>query len=185
MRLEVRKLQQRLSLTTVFVTHDQQEALSISDVVAVMNRGRVEQVGTPAEVYQRPRSEFVADFVGSTNLMPGVVRGYDAVNRQAVVEVEGGVSTLQVWHDQPLVPGAQVKVLCKPEQLRVIANVEACVVRGQLSAAAYLGSVTQYQVELLSCSLEVVMPAEQAPMLELGSHVGVELPTQMLRLIEL
>jgi ABC-type Fe3+/spermidine/putrescine transport system ATPase subunit len=185
MRLEVRKLQQRLSLTTVFVTHDQQEALSISDVVAVMNRGRVEQVGTPAEVYQRPRSEFVADFVGSTNLMPGVVRAYDAANRQAVVEVEGGVSSLHVWHDQPLAPGTQVKVLCKPEQLRVIRDAEACVVRGQLSAAAYLGSVTQYQVELRSCSLEVVMPAEQAPMLELGSHVGVELPTQMLRLIEL
>jgi putative spermidine/putrescine transport system ATP-binding protein len=183
MRLEVRKLQQRLSLTTVFVTHDQQEALSISDVVAVMNRGRVEQVGTPAEVYQRPRSEFVADFVGSTNLLPAVVRGYDAVNRQAVVEVEGGVSTLQIWHDQPLAAGAQVKVLCKPEQLRLIGDVDACVLRGQLSAAAYLGSVTQYQVELSSCSLEVVVPAEEAPMLELGSMVGVELPTQMLRLI--
>jgi len=183
MRLEVRKLQQRLSLTTVFVTHDQQEALSISDVVAVMNRGRVEQVGTPAEVYQRPRSEFVADFVGSTNLMPAVVRGYDALNRLVVVEVEGGVSTLQIWHDQPLAAGAQVKVLCKPEQLRLIGDLDACVLRGQLSAAAYLGSVTQYQVELSSCSLEVVVPAEEAPMLELGSMVGVELPTQMLRLI--
>ena len=185
MRLEVRKLQQRLSLTTVFVTHDQQEALSISDVVAVMNRGRVEQVGSPAEVYQRPRSEFVADFVGSTNLLPGVVRGYDAVNQLAAIDVEGGVSTLQVWHDHPLTAGALVKVLCKPEQLRLVADVAQCVVRGQLSAAAYLGSVTQYQVELSSCSLEVVMPAEQAPMFALGSTVGVELPTQMLRLIEL
>ncbi len=179
MRLQVRKLQQRLRLTTVFVTHDQQEALSISDVVAVINDGKVEQVGTPADVYQQPRSEFVADFIGSTNLLPGIVRGYEASTGEAVVLVEGGASIL-VAHEQRLAGGAHVKVLCKPEQLRLDPAGE---LRGTLSAAAYLGSVIQYQVEVGSSSLEVVMPAGDAAY-DVGATVGVDVRGQALRLIE-
>ena len=179
MRLQVRKLQQRLRLTTVFVTHDQQEALSLSDVVAVINAGKVEQVGTPAEVYQQPRSEFVADFIGSTNLLPGVVRGYDAATREAVVSVENGAS-IRVPHEPPLPAGAHVKVLCKPEQLRLDPGGE---LRGTLSAAAYLGSVIQYQVEVGSSSLEVVMPAGDGSF-DVGATVGIDVRGQALRLIE-
>ena len=179
MRLEVRKLQQRLGLTTVFVTHDQQEALSLSDVVAVMNHGRVEQVGTPAEVYEHPRSEFVADFIGSTNLLPGVVRDYKG--DLPVVELDGG-ARLTVPHDRPLGIGAAVKVLAKPEQLRVLS--EGGPVSGSVSSLAYLGSVTQYLVELSSCSVEVLMPAGEGPNVGVGSTVGIELRPETLRLIE-
>jgi putative spermidine/putrescine transport system ATP-binding protein len=179
MRMQVRKLQQRLRLTTVFVTHDQQEALSLSDVVAVMNAGNVEQVGTPAEVYQQPRSEFVADFIGSTNLLPGIVHAYEVASQQAVVAVEGG-ATIHVTHEQPLAVGARVKVLCKPEQLRLDPSGE---LRGWLSAAAYLGSVIQYQVEVGSSSLEVVMPAGDGAF-EVGAEVGIDVRNQALRLIE-
>ena len=179
MRLQVRKLQQRLQLTTVFVTHDQQEALSLSDVVAVMNDGNLEQVGTPAEVYQKPDSEFVADFIGSTNLLPGVVQAYEVGMREAVVTVEGGAS-IRVPHDQPLSVGSQVKVLCKPEQLRLEPAGE---LRGVLSAAAYLGSVIQYQVVVGSTSLEVVMPAGDG-VFEVGTSVGIQPNGQALRLIE-
>jgi ABC-type Fe3+/spermidine/putrescine transport system ATPase subunit len=180
MRLEVRKLQQRLALTTVFVTHDQQEALSLSDVVAVINNGKLEQVGTPTEVYQRPVSEFVADFIGSTNLIPGVVRGYDHAARQADILVEGN-ALLRVSHDRPLEAGGQVKILCKPEHLRLVAD---GTLRGQLSAVAYLGSVIQYQVELGECSLEVVAPAESGPVAELGTEVHLDVRAEHLRLIE-
>jgi iron(III) transport system ATP-binding protein len=179
MRLQVRKLQQRLRLTTVFVTHDQQEALSLSDVVAVINEGKVEQVGSPAEVYQQPRSEFVADFIGSTNLLPGIVRSYDAATGRASVLVEGG-ATIHVPHDQALAGGARVKVLCKPEQLRLDPAGE---LRGTLTAAAYLGSVIQYQVEVGSSSLEVVMPAGGG-IHEPGATVGIDMRGQALRLIE-
>jgi ABC-type Fe3+/spermidine/putrescine transport system ATPase subunit len=179
MRLQVRKLQQRLRLTTVFVTHDQQEALSLSDVVAVMNDGNVEQVGTPAEVYQKPHSEFVADFIGSTNLLPGVVRAYEAATHEAVVMVEGGAS-IRVAHDQPLATGSHVKVLCKPEQLRLDPAGE---LRGVLSAAAYLGSVIQYQVDVGSTNLEVVMPAGDGGF-EVGTSVGIDPSGHALRLIE-
>ena len=180
MRLQVRKLQQRLAVTTVFVTHDQQEALSLSDVVAVINHGKLEQVGTPTEVYQRPASEFVADFIGSTNLIPGVVRGYADEARQAEVLV-GGNALLRVFHDRPLASGAQVKILCKPEQLRLVPDGP---LRGQLSAIAYLGSVIQYQIELGECSLEVVAPAEVGPFAELGAEVHLDVRPEQLRLIE-
>jgi putative spermidine/putrescine transport system ATP-binding protein len=179
MRLQVRKLQQRLRLTTVFVTHDQQEALSLSDVVAVINNGTIEQVGTPADVYQQPRSEFVADFIGSTNLLPGVVREYDVAGGAAVVGLEGGAS-IRVPHDQPLPAGTQVKVLCKPEQLRLDPAGE---LRGTLSAAAYLGSVIQYQVEVGSSSLEVVMSAGDGAF-DVGAAVGIDVRGQALRLIQ-
>jgi putative spermidine/putrescine transport system ATP-binding protein len=180
MRLQVRQLQQRLQLTTVFVTHDQQEALSLSDVVAVINEGKLEQVGTPNEVYQRPASEFVADFIGSTNLIPGVVRGYDADARVAEILVSGD-GILHVAHDRPLAAGRPVKILCKPEQLRLAADGP---LRGELSAVAYLGSVIQYQVELGGCSLEVVVPAEEGPTADLGAAVGLDVRADQLRLIE-
>ncbi len=179
MRLQVRNLQQRLRLTTVFVTHDQQEALSLSDVVAVINNGKVEQVGTPAEVYQQPRSEFVADFIGSTNLLPGVVQGYDAARGTAAVLVEGG-TRIEVAHEQPLGEGTHVKVLCKPEQLRLDPSGE---LRGTLSAAAYLGSVVQYQVEVGSSSLEIVMPAGDE-LYAVGAPVCIDVRGEVLRLIE-
>jgi len=180
MRLEVRKLQQRLALTTVFVTHDQQEALSLSDVVAVINRGKLEQVGTPMEVYQRPTSEFVADFIGSTNLIPGVVRAYDTATQQAEVAV-GGDATLQVWHDRPLVPGGLVKVLCKPEHLRLVGDGPLL---GELSAVAYLGSVIQYQVEFADSTLEIVAPTESAPAGAPGDQVHIAVRAEQLRLVE-
>ncbi len=181
MRLEVRKLQRRLQLTTVFVTHDQQEALSLSDVVAVINEGKVEQVGTPAEVYQHPDSEFVADFIGSTNLLPGVVRDYDAASGECDVVVDGHAS-IRVPHDQPLASGTRVKVLCKPEQLRVAPDGQ---LTGEVSAVAYLGSVIQYQVEIGSSSLEIVEPADGGPLSELGDTVRVALRADRLRLIAL
>lgn len=183
MRVEVRKLQQRLGLTTVFVTHDQQEALALSDVVAVMNQGHVEQVGTPAEVYEHPRSEFVADFIGSTNLLPGTVLAYEPRSQEAVVEVEGG-STVRVWHDRPLSARSQVKILAKPEKLRLLpSESESCTIRGRVSSVAYFGAVTQYLVELASCSIEVLMPADSS--IAGGSLIGLELRPEALRLIEL
>ena len=75
MRVELRELQRRLDITSLYVTHDQEEALAISDRVIVMNGGRIEQIGTPEDIYNRPHSRFVADFVGSANLIEGKVRG--------------------------------------------------------------------------------------------------------------
>src|SRR4029077_708212 len=90
MRVELRELQRRLEITSLYVTHDQEEALAISDRVIVMNGGRIEQIGTPEEIYNRPCSRFVADFVGSANLIEGTVRG-SGPNGTLLFETKGGV----------------------------------------------------------------------------------------------
>jgi iron(III) transport system ATP-binding protein len=89
MRVELRELQRRLDITSLYVTHDQEEALAISDRVIVMNGGRIEQIGSPEEIYNRPRSRFVADFVGSANLIRGKVRGPSGANGTLIFEAEG------------------------------------------------------------------------------------------------
>ena len=91
MRVELRELQRRLDITSLYVTHDQEEALAISDRVIVMNGGRIEQIGTPEEIYNRPRSRFVADFVGSANLIEGTVRGRRRRTARCCSKREGGV----------------------------------------------------------------------------------------------
>jgi iron(III) transport system ATP-binding protein len=91
MRVELRELQRRLDITSLYVTHDQEEALAISDRVIVMDNGRIEQIGSPEEIYNRPRSRFVADFVGSANLIQGKVRGPSGVNGTLMFEADGGM----------------------------------------------------------------------------------------------
>ena len=90
MRVELRHLQQTLGITTVYVTHDQEEALAISTVVAVMHEGRIAQVGSPREIYVRPSSRFVAGFVGDSNVLDGVVE--EQQNGTCVVRTEAGCS---------------------------------------------------------------------------------------------
>jgi ABC-type Fe3+/spermidine/putrescine transport system ATPase subunit len=94
MRVELRELQHRLSFTSVYVTHDQEEALAISDRVIVMSGGKIEQIGTPQDIYDRPRNRFVADFVGSANLIAGRVRPGSAADGSAVFETAEGLSLL-------------------------------------------------------------------------------------------
>jgi iron(III) transport system ATP-binding protein len=91
MRVELRELQRRLDITSLYVTHDQEEALAISDRVIVMNGGRIEQIGTPEDIYNRPRTRFVADFVGSANIIAGTVRGPSGDGSTLIFDTEGGV----------------------------------------------------------------------------------------------
>ncbi|TPG42328.1 ABC transporter ATP-binding protein [Roseomonas nepalensis] len=130
LQLEVRRLQRRLRLTTLFITHDQEEALIMSDRIAVMEGGRIEQVGPPAELYARPATRFVADFLGESNLLEGGLR--DGV---AAVPGFGGVP-LPGSHP----PGA-VTLLLRPEALRLAADAEAapCQGRGRVVETIFLG----------------------------------------------
>ena len=98
MRVELRELQRRLDITSVYVTHDQEEALAISDRVIVMNVGVIEQIGTPEEIYNRPKSRFVADFVGSANLIKGKIIGPGAFEAEGgtILKTVGGTSGTEV-----------------------------------------------------------------------------------------
>ena len=149
-RAEIRKLQQELGITTIYVTHDQEEALSLSDRVAVMKDGRVLQVGVPKELYERPRTRFVADFVGTNNLLPGLVRE----RRGERVVVDTGVGRLEA------IPNAAAGIIdrcvlaIRPENVAIAATGAGSTganggnaVSGRVAFTSYLGSTLRYDVE--------------------------------------
>ena len=115
MQLEIRGLHRALGLTVIFVTHDQDEALTMSDRVAVLNRGRIEQLDTPSGLYDRPRTRFVAEFIGETNLIEGRVVAVDG----GVARVSAGDATLVCRCEAPPAPGSAVLVSVRPEMLHV------------------------------------------------------------------
>lgn len=116
MQLELKSLQERVGITFIFVTHDQEEALTMSDRIAVMHAGKVLQVGTPTEIYERPACRFVADFIGETNFIDGTVR--DTADGFAVVETSRGerVSGATPYH---IAPGTPVSLSVRPEKTRL------------------------------------------------------------------
>jgi ABC-type Fe3+/spermidine/putrescine transport system ATPase subunit len=115
MRDEIRALQQRLRITTIFVTHDQDEALAISDEVVVMDQGRIVERGLPQEIYAWPRREFTARFLGVSNRIPGVVRSVSGES----AEVEVALGTLRCRGCEGLAPGGEVSVFMRPESFRL------------------------------------------------------------------
>jgi ABC-type Fe3+/spermidine/putrescine transport system ATPase subunit len=117
MRLELRDLQQRLSTTTIFVTHDQDEAFEMSDRVVLLNHGRIEQIGTPEELYDAPATRFAAEFIGETNLIEGVVAGVDGSRLSVEAAVGGRYDALA--RDGRLRAGDGVYLMVRPERIDV------------------------------------------------------------------
>ncbi len=114
MRVEIRRLQKSLGLTAIYVTHDQEEALAISDRIAVLRDGRIEQVGTPETIYRAPQTAFVAEFMGSTNIILGVAAGFDG----SATTVAAGGAMFQV-RGRAGAPGAKVLLSIRPETMRL------------------------------------------------------------------
>src|SRR2546425_3806875 len=142
-RAEIRKLQQQLGITTIYVTHDQEEALSLSDRVAVMKDGRVLQVGAPKELYERPRTRFVADFVGTNNLVPGRV----SARAPGQLVVETPLGPLRAIEEA--VVGERCVLAIRPENVALDSGPSPAgnVVRGRVAFVSYLGSTVRYDVE--------------------------------------
>ncbi|RUX10752.1 ABC transporter ATP-binding protein, partial [Mesorhizobium sp. M2A.F.Ca.ET.042.01.1.1] len=113
--VEIKKIQKATGITAIFVTHDQEEALSMSDRIVVMNAGSVEQIGTPEEVYERPATGFVADFLGKANMLAGTVSRSD---RRTTVALAAG-QTVDVGSPRPLAQGSKVTVVVRPQKLSV------------------------------------------------------------------
>ncbi|MET7987148.1 MULTISPECIES: ABC transporter ATP-binding protein [unclassified Streptomyces] len=163
LREEIRRLQLELGITTLFVTHDQEEALSMADRVAVMRAGRLEQCASPAELYGRPATAFVAEFVGTMSRIPGTLDG----DR---VEVLG--RRLPVDGDAP-VPG-EVDVLVRPEAVRVSADDAG---DARVVATAFLGAATRVTVRLADgTEVKADLPTHEAAALASGAAVTVTLP---------
>ena len=144
MRMEIRRVCKEFKLTTVYVTHDQKEALSIADRMAILESGHILQVGAPREVYKRPKKKTVANFIGETDFLPGTVLGIDG----HLVTVETAVGKFQGVFgdpDRPQPAGAAVTVSIRPECWELHRDPEARnVVRGHIGECIYLGEVAQY-----------------------------------------
>jgi iron(III) transport system ATP-binding protein len=143
MRSEIRRIQKYLGITSVYVTHDQVEAMTISDRIVIMNEGRIEQVGTPTETYRHPQSRFVADFIGRANFIPGNVRSQQ--NGQLSLDMLGVTLTVDAADDD-YESGAEVTVVVRPEMM--ILNQTQTHVDGTVRRASYLGNVVEYDVEV-------------------------------------
>ena len=140
-------MQRRLGMTFVYVTHDQQEALSLSDWIAVMNAGRVEQAGPPWEIYYHPRTAFLADFVGAVNLVPGTV--VETRAGAAVVSFGPHRASVPMPQGLDLAAGATVRLCVRPEALSLRAHdapADGIVLAGTVVRRAFLGELMRYWV---------------------------------------
>ncbi|MBB1251545.1 ABC transporter ATP-binding protein [Rhizobium sp. G21] len=165
MQMDIRAIHHRLGLTIVFVTHDQTEALTMSDRIAIFNHGKIEQIGGPADIYDRPRTQFVAEFIGETNLLGGRVTSYD----EGILTIALGSSqNIRVASSTGMEPGKQVKVSVRPERIELGTSGQG---QNQLIAkvrdVVYHGDHLQVQIEAGSQSLVVKAPRKaDAP------HIG-------------
>ncbi|MEO8356138.1 MAG: ABC transporter ATP-binding protein [Chloroflexota bacterium] len=144
MQLELKTLQREVGITFIYVTHDQEEALTMSDRIAVMNKGVALQIGEPNEIYERPANKFVADFIGETNFLDGVVKGQNG----SMVEVElPGTGSVYVESSRIFTNGQQVAVAVRPEKLRLNVNIEdGNNLNGRVEDVIYIGTDTHYGV---------------------------------------
>jgi iron(III) transport system ATP-binding protein len=176
MRFEVRRLHDEYRYTTVYVTHDQSEAMTTADVIAVMNAGKIEQAGSPEEIYERPRSEFVARFIGSSNVLSGVARDETHLSYAgSILRCTGG----------KLLPGQQAAVAIRQHAVRLWLmqpqNMEN-ILAGRVVRQVYLGANRDYLIEVApETELRVIAPAmENIPQ---GAEVWLHLPPDRCRIL--
>ena len=141
MRTEIRKIQQKIGITAVYVTHDQSEAMSISDQIIIMSKGKVEQIGTPREVYYRPKNKFVADFIGEANFLDAEVES--SADGSAALTVNGNRMTVQDYVGTK--PGDKVSLVLRPENVRLA---DTGALQGTVTLSTFMGSYQYYQVDV-------------------------------------
>ena len=188
LQVELKRVQLEVGITFVYVTHDQEEALALSDRIAVMNRGRVEQLGTPEELYDRPRTRFVADFIGTTNLMAGTVEsgGVGAM----VVRLAGGERCLA---PDARAVGSAVELAIRPEAITLAVHDGAADGAGSTTApglhglvlqSAYLGTSVSHQVRTDGGLVLTVIVPRSAPRPLPGDRVDIHWSTSDVLVLE-
>lgn len=181
LRLEIKSLQKKLGVTTVFVTHDQEEALVMSDRIVVMNLGTIDQVGTPSEIYRSPASPFVADFVGMMNFIPGQTNSDPH-------SVRCGSLTLDIVESNPVGSDTPVTVAIRPEDIRlqVEAQSGANIIPAKVRTLEFLGSFNRLTLALEGMDdfpvvAEVSIHRMRSMSIHTGSIFPVQLPPEFLR----
>ncbi len=178
MRFEVRRLHDETGITMVYVTHDQAEAMVTADRIAVMNLGRIEQVATPFEVYERPTTQFVASFIGRTNTLNGRLTG------RGVVELDGLGSKIKAQDETGCPPGQEVAVCIRPHHVLFDRpDGPANEIQGRVVRSAYLGEARDYQVEIGPGLSRVRVAAPPSLDVEVGREATLYLPVKHCRVV--
>ena len=155
MQVEIKEIQRRLGMTVVYVTHDQEEAMNMSDRIAIMNNGRIEQVGRPTEIYENPTSNFIARFLGEANLIPGTVESVDTGG--AVLRTARGLA-LRARAQPDVQVGSAAHLFVRPERIDIASGTASTaaaagaaginLVSGRLAQTSFLGNILRHAVEI-------------------------------------
>jgi len=176
MRGELKRIQQTLGVTTLFVTHDQSEALSLADKVVLMNQGRIEQAGTPEELYEHPVTPFAARFFGHVNFLQAQVTGLHSGNTFVTIGASAPILVQGVHRE-----GTSLNLWFRAEKARVVKAGEATPARGSISGVIvgveYLGMLVKYSVDVDMTPISVVQVID-APIIPIGEKVQICVPTQ-------
>ena len=177
MRFEIKDLQAHLNITTIYVTHDQEEALALSNRIAIMNEGKIHQVGTPREIYEEPRTKFVADFIGLANFIKGILTDFDSSGRAVVVSED--VGKLVVPPSRDLRKGEEILVFVRPSDVELLdladKTVEDNAFEGLIEKATYLGDKVDYRIRAGN-NLEMRVQVGGMGRFARGDTVKVHLP---------
>jgi len=179
LRDEIRRIQIRLGITTIYVTHDQEEALSISDRVAVLSRGHIEQIAPPAEIYGAPATPFVAEFVGTMNRIQATV----ADPERGELEVSGTGVAVEAARGRRR--GEAVLLLVRPETVGLEAAVDGSGLTGEVVSHTFLGSVTRLHVTIGAVEWSADVSSERASALPVGARVRLSFPAASAQLLGL
>jgi ABC-type Fe3+/spermidine/putrescine transport system ATPase subunit len=189
MQGELRELQQRLKITTVHVTHDQEEAMTMSDRLIIMNNGSIEQEGSPLDIYRRPRSSFVAHFMGRCNQLQGRVKHWNSEKNSIGIDLNVGGSLLVPWHEKSS-PPEEVIIYIRPEHVS-ISNSDAIseknnVLKGSVRRSVYLGSLAEIHVDLpgnKEILVEMQNPPDDPELYPIGTEVYLHLHPNAINLL--
>jgi iron(III) transport system ATP-binding protein len=178
MRSEIVRLQKELAITTIYVTHDQEEAMAISDRIAIMDAGLIAQIGTAEELYQRPKSRFVAGFLGSANLLRGIIVA--AEGAKTIIDMLG--HRWELASNSPVAPGGLVDAVVRPEALTLAK--EGAGPRGKVQSRTYYGDKAEYLVRVGDTLIQAVQwnPSTTGAFGE-GEEVSIKLPSANVQLL--
>ncbi|WP_461611147.1 ABC transporter ATP-binding protein [Cytobacillus kochii] len=188
LRLEIKRLQKEIGVTTIFVTHDQEEALSLSDRVVVMNAGKIEQISTPTSIYKHPKTEFVFQFIGKSNSFEGMVTStdQDRIMVQAGQEVTSVSWDNVIGENRTFQKGDEVKLYIRPENIHISESQEAVdgyeLHRAKITQLNYLGTSWEIDVAFMGKSLQILTNEYRSSWKE-GSEVFVGWKPQELKII--
>jgi len=183
MRGEIRRIQKTLNITSIYVTHDQIEAMSLSDRIMVMNKGEVMQIGTPLDIYTKPQNKFVADFIGRVNFIEGIVE--EITSSYIKVNYNGIIKKIPSFVGNPS-QGDKVLTVVRPESLRLSRKEpeKKSMLYGTIINSVYLGATLEYEIEVNKTTITAIIsnPLEYE-MFKKGDEVGIDFPEKTAHII--